>query len=54
MDIPVIVATRVEDARKGLALGADAYFVKPLEREDLIAVLNSLVLVPPDAAKGAR
>ncbi|MDB5806516.1 MAG: histidine kinase [Betaproteobacteria bacterium] len=52
--IPVIVATRVEDARKGLALGADAYFVKPLEREDLIATLNSLVLAQPGAAGEMR
>jgi signal transduction histidine kinase/ActR/RegA family two-component response regulator len=49
--IPVIVASRVEDQRKGLALGADAYFVKPLEREDLLATLNSLVLAQ---AGGAR
>lgn len=53
-DIPVIVASRVEDQRKGLALGADAYFVKPLEREDLLATLNSLVLTQPGVARGAQ
>jgi len=42
--IPVIIASCVEDQHKGLALGADAYFVKPLERQDLLATLNSLVL----------
>ena len=52
LDIPVIVASRLEEQRKALALGADAYFVKPLERDDLIATLNSLVLAQP-ASKGA-
>jgi signal transduction histidine kinase/CheY-like chemotaxis protein len=52
-DIPVIVATRVEDRRKGLALGADAYFVKPLERDDLLATLNSLIHAgTPDMGDG--
>jgi signal transduction histidine kinase/ActR/RegA family two-component response regulator len=46
-DIPVIIASRVEDQRRGLALGADAYFVKPLERQDLLATLNSLVAMQP-------
>jgi DNA-binding response OmpR family regulator len=31
--IPVIIVTSVEDPRKGLALGADAYQVKPFERQ---------------------
>jgi DNA-binding response OmpR family regulator len=41
-DIPVIVATSVEDERKGLALGADAYCVKPLERATLLEKLDLL------------
>jgi signal transduction histidine kinase/CheY-like chemotaxis protein len=41
-DIPVIVATSVEDERKGLALGADAYCVKPLERATLLENLDLL------------
>jgi signal transduction histidine kinase/CheY-like chemotaxis protein len=40
--IPVLVATTVEDERKGYALGADAYCVKPLEREVLLDYLERL------------
>ena len=54
LDIPVIIASRVEDQRKGLALGADAYFIKPLEREDLLATLNSLVLTQPGSGGPPR
>jgi CheY-like chemotaxis protein/two-component sensor histidine kinase len=39
--LPVIVATNVEDARKGLALGADAYLLKPLRREALLGALDA-------------
>jgi len=39
-DIPVLVVTSVDDARKGLALGADAYAVKPVERRWLIDELR--------------
>jgi signal transduction histidine kinase/CheY-like chemotaxis protein len=41
-DIPVIVVTSIEDERKGLALGADAYCMKPLERATLLEKLDSL------------
>jgi signal transduction histidine kinase/CheY-like chemotaxis protein len=40
---PVIIASEVDDRRKGLALGADAYFLKPLFREELLETLNGLV-----------
>lgn len=40
--IPILVATMVEDERKGLALGADEYFVKPLDREILLGALERL------------
>jgi signal transduction histidine kinase/CheY-like chemotaxis protein len=40
--IPVIVITSIEDERKGLALGADAYCLKPLERTGLLEKLDSL------------
>lgn len=40
--IPVIVATTVEDPSKGLALGADAYLVKPVERARLLEQLTRL------------
>jgi signal transduction histidine kinase/CheY-like chemotaxis protein len=42
-DMPIIVATTVDDPRKGLALGADAYYLKPIERQWLLEQLNGLV-----------
>lgn len=41
--IPVIVASTVDDRRKGLALGADAYAVKPITRQWLLGTLETLV-----------
>lgn len=41
--IPIIVATEIEDRRKGLSLGADAYFIKPLFKHQLLAALRALV-----------
>ncbi len=41
-EIPVLVATTVEDPHKGFGLGADAYVVKPIERSSLLATLDSL------------
>jgi signal transduction histidine kinase/CheY-like chemotaxis protein len=41
-NVPVIVATEVDDRRKGYALGADAYFVKPLFRDELVSTLQAL------------
>ncbi|MBI3949861.1 MAG: response regulator [Acidobacteria bacterium] len=41
-EIPVLVVTTVEDEPKGLALGADAYCVKPVERSWLLKQLNRL------------
>lgn len=35
-DIPVFIISSVEDARKGLALGAEDYCVKPVQREWLL------------------
>jgi DNA-binding response OmpR family regulator len=40
--IPVIVITSIEDERKGLALGADAYCLKPVERSALLEKLDAL------------
>jgi len=45
--IPVIIASQVEDKAKGMALGADAYHVKPLLKADLLSMLYRLV---PEAA----
>jgi signal transduction histidine kinase/DNA-binding response OmpR family regulator len=41
-NIPVIIVTTVEDERKGLALGADAYCIKPISAEQLLSNLDSL------------
>jgi signal transduction histidine kinase/CheY-like chemotaxis protein len=38
--IPVLVATTVDDQRKGWALGADAYAIKPITREWLLGELQ--------------
>ena len=39
-DIPVLVVTTVADQRKGRALGADAYAIKPITREWLLGTLQ--------------
>jgi signal transduction histidine kinase/CheY-like chemotaxis protein len=44
--VPIIVATTVEDQAKGLALGADAYGVKPIARAWLLRELRHRVLGP--------
>jgi CheY-like chemotaxis protein len=41
-DIPVLVATTVDDEAKGMALGADAYCVKPVERLSFVQTLTQL------------
>ncbi|MDB6092438.1 MAG: Histidine kinase, partial [Gammaproteobacteria bacterium] len=40
--IPILIVTSVDDERKGLALGADAYCLKPLERAALLQKLDAL------------
>ena len=39
-NVPVIIASSVEDKRKGLTLGADAYYLKPLSKTDLLTALR--------------
>jgi signal transduction histidine kinase/CheY-like chemotaxis protein len=41
-EIPVLVITNVDDERKGLSLGADAYCLKPIGRDTLIRKLQAL------------
>ncbi len=45
-DIPVLVITRVEDEHKALALGADAYCMKPVDRGWLLEQLSLRAPVP--------
>jgi CheY-like chemotaxis protein len=39
--IPVIVVSIVDERARGIALGAAAYLVKPVGRDDLLAALAS-------------
>jgi signal transduction histidine kinase/CheY-like chemotaxis protein len=39
--IPVIMQTMIDDQKRGYALGATDYIVKPIDRERLLATLNS-------------
>jgi CheY-like chemotaxis protein len=41
-DVPVLVITTVEDERKAMALGADGYCLKPVERRQLLHMLTRL------------
>ena len=44
--IPVVVISTVDDQRKGLALGADDYAVKPIDRDWLLRRLEALTAKP--------
>jgi signal transduction histidine kinase/DNA-binding response OmpR family regulator len=50
--LPVLIVSTVEDPRKGLALGADDYCVKPLRRAWLLDRLQRVTSVTREAAKG--
>jgi CheY-like chemotaxis protein len=41
-DIPVVIVTIVDEQRSGIALGATGYLTKPIDREQLLAILSSL------------
>jgi signal transduction histidine kinase/CheY-like chemotaxis protein len=45
-EIPVIVVSIVDDDRIGVALGADDFLAKPVERERLVAVVHRLTSPP--------
>jgi CheY-like chemotaxis protein/two-component sensor histidine kinase len=42
-DVPIVVASSVDDERKALALGADAYFAKPVDRVGLVRTVRRLL-----------
>jgi DNA-binding response OmpR family regulator len=50
--VPVVLATETDDKRKGLALGADAYYIKPLSRLELLSTLEFLTSGKPGADAG--
>ncbi|MDT5149631.1 MAG: hypothetical protein QOI01_1364 [Mycobacterium sp.] len=43
--IPVVIASVVDDRPRGLTLGADAYLLKPVRREDLLETLRQVGVV---------
>ena len=49
--IPVVVASIIDERPRGLQLGAAAYLLKPVRREDLLAALrvHALDAVPERA-----
>ena len=52
--VPVVLATETDDKRKGLALGADAYYIKPLSRLELLSTLDFLTAPDTGAHAGQR
>jgi CheY-like chemotaxis protein len=46
-DLPIIVATVIDNQRKASSLGADAFGIKPLQREWLLTELRRLEGRPP-------
>ena len=48
--VPVVIASEVADRQKAYSLGADAYFVKPVPRAELLAQLNALCALTPAAS----
>ncbi len=49
-DRPVIIVSTIADQRKGYALGADAYYVKPIDGPELVRTLDYL-LTPAAATR---
>jgi CheY-like chemotaxis protein len=45
-DIPILIVSAVEDQRKGLALGADVYKLKPITSDWLLTELTRLIMDP--------
>jgi CheY-like chemotaxis protein len=41
-DIPVVIVTILDEHRSGVALGATGYLTKPIDREQLLAILSRL------------
>jgi DNA-binding response OmpR family regulator len=52
--VPVVLATQTDDKRKGLALGADAYYTKPLSRLELLSTLDFLTGTEAGESAGQR
>jgi signal transduction histidine kinase/CheY-like chemotaxis protein len=50
--IPVVVASEVSDPQKAFSLGAEAYFTKPVRREELLSRLGALCAIGSDEKDG--
>ena len=50
--IPVVVVSVVDDRARGTELGAAAYLVKPLDRDELVTALRRVGALPPDGDRG--
>ncbi|MFN8067066.1 MAG: ATP-binding protein [Vicinamibacterales bacterium] len=48
-DIPVVIISASDDRQKGLALGANEYLLKPIDRERLLGTLDRLTVGSPRA-----
>jgi signal transduction histidine kinase len=53
-EVPVVLVTVVDEPRRGLALGAAGYLVKPVAREDLLDVLRRVDVLDPAPAGGGE
>jgi ammonium transporter, Amt family len=45
-DVPVIMTTMVDDRQRGFALGATDYLLKPVDRDNLLKVVNAHLPAP--------
>ena len=52
--VPVVLVTVVDEPRRGLALGAAGYLVKPVAREDLLDALRRAGVLDPARAGGGE
>ncbi len=53
-DIPVVVVSIVDERARGVALGAAAYLVKPISRDELRAALTTVAFLPGSPAPAPR
>ncbi len=49
-DLPVVVVSILDEKARGLALGADAYLIKPVAKDDLVRALQTVGVLPAPAA----
>jgi CheY-like chemotaxis protein len=52
--VPVVLVTVVDEPRRGLAMGASGYLVKPVTREELLDVLRRVGALDPAPAGAAE